>query len=418
MNEQTDVGPPTTGGREPEGAKPRSGGLLALLPSMRFALGLVSAITVACVVATLLPQGSEVAEHLQKNPEASRWLKRCVAIGLTNVFSSWWFIGLSSALGASLIACISRRVRIIVKSSGLPGMERARMVGTLLVHTGLLLTLLGGAIRIFFAEQGVIQFREGEQVTDFVTEDQQHQPLPFTLQLVKFEIERYAAPQAVKGVEGVFPDEALGLQLPGETEVTDWPVVLAMEREVVVKVPPAGTNRVLRVAVLRRVPDFAVDPMTSAVFSRSDNLVNPALLVRVTEGGVASERWLLARFPDFDMNAKPDEASLPLPFSMNYLVAANDQGKQQVKSFKSTLRVLQGGSVVREQMIEVNAPLNYGGYAFYQSGYNEEDLSWTALRVVRDPSVPVVYLGFILMGIGAFLTAYCRAEKVKEESKC
>ena len=107
-----------------------------------------------------------------------------------------------------------------------------------------------------------------------------------------------------------------------------------------------------------------------------------------------------------------------MPFNMSYFIAASDQEKQQVKSFKSTLRVLQGGRVEREQLIEVNAPLNHQGYAFYQSGYNEDDPSWTALRVVRDPSVPVVYLGFILMGIGAFLTAYCRTEKVKEEAKC
>jgi len=418
MNQPADSGPPPPGLRAPEGIPPGSRGLVAMLTSMRFALGLVSAITVACVVATVLPQGSEVAEHVPNNPEAARWLKRLAAAGLTNVFSSWWFIAMLTALGASLAACIGRRIKILRTGSGLPRREHTRMLGTLLVHAGLLLTLVGGAIRIFFSEQGVIQFREGEQATFFVTEDQQHEPLPFALQLVKFEIERYAPPQAGHGAEGAGPAEALSVQVPGEAGGTDWPVTLDVERDVITKTPPAGTNRVFRVAVLRRVPDFVMDATTKVVRTRSEEMLNPALLVRVTEGEVASERWLFARFPDFDMSAKPGQESLPLPFSMNYLVTLSEPTKQQVKSFKSTLRVLQGDRVAREQMIEVNAPMNYGGYAFYQSGYNEDDPSWTALRVVRDPSVPVVYLGFILMGIGAFLTAYCRAEKVKEESQC
>ena len=229
MSEPEDTGPQVQEPRQQD-APPPSSGLMGVLTSMRFALWLVCAITVACVVATVLPQGSEVAGYVQRNPDAGRWLKRLAAVGLTNVFSSWWFIALLSVLGVSLVACISRRTKIILKGARLSPLERARMVGTLLVHAGLLLTLIGGAIRIFFAEQGVIQFREGEQAASFVTEDQQQVPLPFTLQLMKFEIERYAAPHAGKGGAGDFPSEALSLQLPGETDVTDWPMALGVER--------------------------------------------------------------------------------------------------------------------------------------------------------------------------------------------
>lgn len=415
MNEQTEAERQIKSAQGPEAPKPAPMGLVAVLSSMRFALGLVCAITVACIVATVLPQGSEVAEQLQNNPEAGRWLKRFAAAGLTNVFSSWWFIGLLATLGASLAACIGRRSKILFKSQGMARNERTRLVGTLLAHVGLLLTLIGGAIRIFFAEQGTIQFREGEQAAFYVTEDNQRAPLPFALRLVRFEVERYTASK--DGNSGV-QSEALSILCPGEVEIQDWPVALDVEREVMAKSPLTGSNETFRVTVLRRISDFTQDEGTHEIRSRSDEMVNPAILVRVTGAGVTSERWLFARYPDFDMSAHPGQEVPPVPFSMSYSVMVNPGAKAQIKSFKSTLQVLKQGGVVREQIVEVNAPLSYDGYVFYQSGYNENDLAWTSLRVVSDPSVPVVYLGFILLSIGAFITAVCRAEKVREESKC
>ena len=162
--------------------------------------------------------------------------------------------------------------------------------------------------------------------------------------------------------------------------------------------------------VLRRVPDFAIDTDTRIVTSRSDQLVNPAILVRVTGLGAPLERWLFARYPDFGMDAGGGHESQPVPLKMVYRVLVPAADKPHIKLFKSTLRVLQGAVVLREQTIEVNAPLLYGGYGFYQASYREEDPSWTALLVVRDPGVPVVYAGFILLIAGVFITMCWRPE--------
>lgn len=405
MSEPDEEGKQPAARHDLEEDQPQSGGAMALLSSMRFALGLVCAIAVACVVATLLPQGNEVAQHMQKHPEAARWLKRLAAGGLTNVFSSWWFIGLLGALGASLAACIGRRLRLLFRGTGMAKVERLHVTGTLLVHGGLLLTLIGGAIRILFAEQGVLQLREGEATATYLTEENPREPLPFTLQLVKFEIEHYPVTPATAAAAGIVQSETVSILQPGEALGDEWKVTLGAERDVVAKSPSPGTNRVFRVKLLRREPDFVFDPTSRVVRSRSSQMLNPALLVRVTDGTAATARWLFARFPDFDMNATPGQESRPLPFKLNYQVMVSEPEKPHIKSFKSTLRILKAGVVTREQTIEVNAPLSSEGYTFYQSGYNEEDLSSTVLRVVRDPSVPTVYIGFILLCVGALLTA-------------
>ncbi|GBD99805.1 cytochrome c biogenesis protein CcsB [bacterium BMS3Abin07] len=43
--------------------------------------------------------------------------------------------------------------------------------------------------------------------------------------------------------------------------------------------------------------------------------------------------------------------------------------KDMPKDYKSWLEVIKDGRIVKKQMIEVNSPLRYGGYTFYQSSY-------------------------------------------------
>jgi cytochrome c biogenesis protein ResB len=77
-----------------------------------------------------------------------------------------------------------------------------------------------------------------------------------------------------------------------------------------------------------------------------------------------------------------------------------------IKSFKSTLELVEGDSVVGHRVVEVNSPFSYKGYTFYQSGYNPEDLSYTSLQVVKDPGVVVVYTGFAFMIAGLLIVFY------------
>jgi cytochrome c biogenesis protein ResB len=56
--------------------------------------------------------------------------------------------------------------------------------------------------------------------------------------------------------------------------------------------------------------------------------------------------------------------------------------------------------------VQVNQPLSYKGYTFYQLSYNPEDLSWSTLEVVRDPGVVVVYSGFALLMVGLLIIFY------------
>jgi len=80
--------------------------------------------------------------------------------------------------------------------------------------------------------------------------------------------------------------------------------------------------------------------------------------------------------------------------------------EDRVRDYFSILQIVDGDEVVMEKKIEVNDPLRYGGYAFYQSSYDREGLNWSGLQVRKDPGVPLVYGGFVAQILGMIVIFY------------
>lgn len=77
-----------------------------------------------------------------------------------------------------------------------------------------------------------------------------------------------------------------------------------------------------------------------------------------------------------------------------------------LKDFRSKVVILNQDKEILKETIEVNRPLRYKGYSFYQSSYDQDNFKWTGLDVVRDPGVPFVWCGFILLNLGVILRFY------------
>ena len=73
-----------------------------------------------------------------------------------------------------------------------------------------------------------------------------------------------------------------------------------------------------------------------------------------------------------------------------------------VSAYKSDVEVHQDGRKTASQVIEVNEPLHWGGYHFYQHSYDSRSESYTILSVVSDSGLAAVYLGMALLALGAF----------------
>lgn len=177
-----------------------------------------------------------------------------------------------------------------------------------------------------------------------------------------------------------------------EVILTDGPalkktIVFIKDNQVVKKIPWTlgleypidGTGYVIKPEKF-----FADATLMPEVINASDEPKNPALEVELHDAeGLKEKFWLMA-------NSPADLGAFRLLLSVQY----------PIKDFKSTLKVLEDGQGVLTKTIEVNDPLEYKGYVFYQSSYDEEGEQWSGLQVKQDPGVPLVYAGFLLLTLG------------------
>ena len=103
--------------------------------------------------------------------------------------------------------------------------------------------------------------------------------------------------------------------------------------------------------------------------------------------------WMLVMRPKRDY----------LPFSLSLLKFTHDvyPGTDIPKDFASTIHLRSDdGRDDRDVRIYMNNPLRYGGRAFYQAGYDNNDRT-SVLQVVRNPGwrIPYVSCGLIALGL-------------------
>lgn len=113
---------------------------------------------------------------------------------------------------------------------------------------------------------------------------------------------------------------------------------------------------------------------------------NPALeVVREKPDGSTTRRYVFLQQAGH-MNPNAD-------LMMNYV--------RGVRDYVSDLEVVEEGRVVKQKEIEVNHPLHYAGYHFYQHSYGRNDFGdYTVLMVVSDSGLRVVFVGYAMLVAG------------------
>ncbi len=86
-----------------------------------------------------------------------------------------------------------------------------------------------------------------------------------------------------------------------------------------------------------------------------------------------------------------------------------DQGN--ISDYIATLTVIDDGVEVKTETVEVNDPLRYEGYRFYQSSFDDrrrdDQGRWmTILSIRKDRGAPFVWAGIIMVSLGLFAGMY------------
>ncbi|MEO8615358.1 MAG: cytochrome c biogenesis protein ResB [Luteolibacter sp.] len=153
---------------------------------------------------------------------------------------------------------------------------------------------------------------------------------------------------------------------------------------------------------VRRKPRETVD-------DRRD--LTTAVVDVIPDGGKSQGRWLLSNAfkgeQFFEAAGRPWKMSirprrLYHPFSIKLLDFSHDLylGTDVPKNFSSKIKILNPGTGEnREDLIYMNHPLRYGGLTFYQAGFENNDTT-TIFQVVRNPVWSLPYISCAMVGLG------------------
>ena len=114
---------------------------------------------------------------------------------------------------------------------------------------------------------------------------------------------------------------------------------------------------------------------------------NPALEIEVSlPDGKCERRYVFQRFAQRNI--------IPDGWAMQYALG--------IKDFFSELNVVKDGEIAGSKVIQVNDPMHYGGYYFYQSSYDAGHGRYTVLSVTSDSGHRPVFAGYFFLCLGIF----------------
>ena len=322
-----------------------------------------------------------------------KWLSQEIALLSPDGAGKWLFADVVKRFFNSPPLVIFWLLFLSLLIAGLLTFPRLlRKPGLLMIHLGCVSVLLGAMwssdqghflqgklLGINKIPRGNLVIEEGTQ-NNIVVDDSEKEVghLPFTVWLEDFWIVYHWDEGVLHVRQGRGQTRHLSARVGEELELPE----------------PLGRLKILRILTNLKVADRITD--------RPRDRINPALEIEI-EWADGSKRSAYAfppdmphpmRMEDFEFVYEPNEHILP-------------------KDYYSDLVVLDYvNKVQKRQVIEVNKPLHYNGYHFYQSSFGPSSpfasRQWTVLGVVSDSGLSVVFTGYILLGAGIFWHCWLR----------
>ncbi|MCH7556246.1 MAG: cytochrome c biogenesis protein ResB [Planctomycetes bacterium] len=261
-----------------------------------------------------------------------------------------------------------------------------RVPGLLLIHLGCVFILAGSMWaseaghklqkKLFGIDKitkGQMEIHEGHSDNRVLDDNMQIKELPFSVELKDFQIEYYKPAYLY-----IQTRDGQGWKIPVEIG-SEFPLG-----------PEFGTVKILRTFENFKV---TIEDGNRKIIDDPQPGLNPALEVQITSPqGQVTTKYVFERFGG---HTRPEDK-----LALSY--------RRVISDYISQLRIIKDERIVAEKDIEVNHPLSFGGYRFYQHSYDAEAGQYTVLMVVSDTGVGVVFAGCWMLCIGVFWHMWLR----------
>lgn len=269
-------------------------------------------------------------------------------------------------------------------------------LGIWLVHSGLILLLLGQLLTDILSRESTLHLREGEAKNYSVSDRE--------VELAVIDPSGAEADKVVAVPQGLLigRKEITHPELPFTVRIRDFfPNSIVENRATNAAAPAAASQGLGPLATVKGLPRVTVT-------ERRD--VPSAVVEFVTEQGSLGT-WLVSEYIE-QLQSVPVEGKnyqvalrprrFYKPFSIQLLDFRHDlyPGTTIPKNFSSRVLLNQPETGEnREVLIYMNNPLRYAGETFYQASF-DRDNEGTILQVVRNPGWLTPYVSCILVGLG------------------
>jgi ABC-type transport system involved in cytochrome c biogenesis permease subunit len=272
-----------------------------------------------------------------------------------------------------------------------------KKIGILLVHAGLMLLLLGELFTAIFAQESMMRIDEGGKSN--YSEDQRKVELALIDKTEAGEDKVTAVPQSLLKKEGTIELPGLPLFINVKKYYPNSRLYMRSERP---DAPESGAN-------MGMGPSLGVEPWPKATRNNERDLVTAVVEILHYDGSLGT--WLvsnaLGREQEFSFRGRTYSIALRAkryykPFTIQLLDFTHERyaGTDIPKNFSSRVRLIDPkASEDREVLIYMNHPLRYGGFTFYQSGFDNNDQT-TILQVVKNPSWLLPYISCLIITLG------------------
>jgi hypothetical protein len=332
---------------------------LSWFTGVPFSVCIISALLVLTLIMGLTPQTASGAANANDNFFA--------LLGFNNMTGSWPFILIYFTTLLSLGSLIVRRLAKF----------KIKDWGFYLNHIGLWLVLFAGGLGHADMERYIMHVREGEVEWRVYDAEGTVKELPIAIQLNDFDMEEYP------------PKLTIIDRTTGEPQPLSAPDYYQINTKA-----PTGKldgwvlkmNEYIHQAVRNSDSTYREAPMPGATPAAHITMTNPST-------GEVRKGWVCGG----------NQAQLykTLELSEQHTVVMTIT---EPKRFMSDIEVYTPDGTTKSAILEVNHPLRIGGWTIYQYGYDNAAgrlSSYSSMELVYDPWIVPVYIGFIMIALGA-----------------
>ncbi|MBN2892667.1 MAG: cytochrome c biogenesis protein ResB [Bacteroidales bacterium] len=326
--------------------------LIKMLSSVPFTIGAISTYSVLVLLMGFIPQSNELSGNFIQN------------IGLTHIHKSWPFLFVSIYMLIILGLVILRRFKKL----------NFRNIAFFINHAGIWLVIATASLGTGDLQRVSLPLYIGENSSLAFQNDSTLVELPFNIKLNDFTIEEFS-PQVI-----IFDPRTKEILNEANVDYFVEKNKIINYNDIEIKISEYLTHA--KIQGDKFIPKDTVGSEHAVLVSVNSPSVN-------ISGWISSGSYI--------------EPSTALIINNEIAVSLS---MPEEKKYTSNVDIISDSQTYKDINIEVNSPYKIKGYKIYQQSFDDTKGKWSKisiLELVKDPWLPVVYIGLFMLVIGSFM---------------